>query len=242
VGALDLYYERHGHGVPLVLLHGAMGTIESCFAVSWPNSRDAFRYSRLSCRATVTRARSLDLRISRMSRDDSGDGGASRDWSDSGPSQGAYFAEEVDRDFDTVAIPIRRPYRRVHQTRGAPTGDHGIDVLTSAERSLLRVARIRHYAEQLEKTKHVGLISLLGDPAIRHAADGDACEHHTPARRRQPCEWPRMRPADREARGHSILLRKQILDGDHQVWKFCVEQAHHVADPAEPGARPGLAV
>ena len=36
VGAVDLYYERHGigrgSGMPLVLLHGAMGTIESCFA------------------------------------------------------------------------------------------------------------------------------------------------------------------------------------------------------------------
>lgn len=31
VGTLDIYYERHGSGVPLVLLHGAMGTIESCF-------------------------------------------------------------------------------------------------------------------------------------------------------------------------------------------------------------------
>ena len=35
---LELYYERHGrsgeggHGVPIVLLHGAMGTIESCFS------------------------------------------------------------------------------------------------------------------------------------------------------------------------------------------------------------------
>jgi hypothetical protein len=32
VGALDMYYERHGDGPPLVLLHGAFGTIESCFA------------------------------------------------------------------------------------------------------------------------------------------------------------------------------------------------------------------
>lgn len=32
VGALDLYYERHGAGPPLVLLHGAFATIESCFA------------------------------------------------------------------------------------------------------------------------------------------------------------------------------------------------------------------
>ncbi len=32
VGALGIYYERRGHGAPLALLHGAMGTIESCFA------------------------------------------------------------------------------------------------------------------------------------------------------------------------------------------------------------------
>jgi pimeloyl-ACP methyl ester carboxylesterase len=32
VGALELYHEHHGHGPPLVLLHGAFGTIESCFA------------------------------------------------------------------------------------------------------------------------------------------------------------------------------------------------------------------
>ena len=32
VGGLDLYYEVHGTGRPLVLLHGALGTIESCFA------------------------------------------------------------------------------------------------------------------------------------------------------------------------------------------------------------------
>jgi pimeloyl-ACP methyl ester carboxylesterase len=32
VNGLDLYYEVHGEGRPLVLLHGALGTIESCFA------------------------------------------------------------------------------------------------------------------------------------------------------------------------------------------------------------------
>jgi pimeloyl-ACP methyl ester carboxylesterase len=32
VGALELYNERHGSGPPLRLLHGAFGTIESCFA------------------------------------------------------------------------------------------------------------------------------------------------------------------------------------------------------------------
>ncbi|MFN2557946.1 MAG: alpha/beta fold hydrolase [Nitriliruptorales bacterium] len=32
IDGLEMYYERHGHGAPLVLLHGAFGTIESCFA------------------------------------------------------------------------------------------------------------------------------------------------------------------------------------------------------------------
>lgn len=32
INGLDLYYERHGQGRPTLLLHGAMGTIESCFA------------------------------------------------------------------------------------------------------------------------------------------------------------------------------------------------------------------
>jgi pimeloyl-ACP methyl ester carboxylesterase len=32
VNGLDMYYEIHGAGSPLALLHGAMGTIASCFA------------------------------------------------------------------------------------------------------------------------------------------------------------------------------------------------------------------
>jgi pimeloyl-ACP methyl ester carboxylesterase len=32
VNGLDMYHEIHGDGPPLVLLHGAMGTINSCFA------------------------------------------------------------------------------------------------------------------------------------------------------------------------------------------------------------------
>jgi len=32
VNDLKMYYERHGDDPPLVLLHGAFGTIESCFA------------------------------------------------------------------------------------------------------------------------------------------------------------------------------------------------------------------
>jgi pimeloyl-ACP methyl ester carboxylesterase len=36
VNELDIYYEVHGEGDPLVLLHGAMGTIESCFAALLP--------------------------------------------------------------------------------------------------------------------------------------------------------------------------------------------------------------
>jgi pimeloyl-ACP methyl ester carboxylesterase len=36
VNGLKLYYEIHGEGRPLVLLHGAMGTIDSCFAELLP--------------------------------------------------------------------------------------------------------------------------------------------------------------------------------------------------------------
>jgi len=37
VGPLEMYYERHGAGTPLVLLHGAFGTIESCFSELLPD-------------------------------------------------------------------------------------------------------------------------------------------------------------------------------------------------------------
>jgi pimeloyl-ACP methyl ester carboxylesterase len=36
VNGLDMYYEIHGEGRPMVLLHGALGTIESCFAALLP--------------------------------------------------------------------------------------------------------------------------------------------------------------------------------------------------------------
>jgi hypothetical protein len=32
VNGLRMYYERHGDGPPLVVLYGALGTIEICFA------------------------------------------------------------------------------------------------------------------------------------------------------------------------------------------------------------------
>jgi len=36
VNGLRMYYEVYGTGRPLVLLHGAFGTIESCFAGPLP--------------------------------------------------------------------------------------------------------------------------------------------------------------------------------------------------------------
>jgi pimeloyl-ACP methyl ester carboxylesterase len=36
VNGLDMYYEIHGYGSPLALFHGAMGTIDSCFAKLLP--------------------------------------------------------------------------------------------------------------------------------------------------------------------------------------------------------------
>jgi pimeloyl-ACP methyl ester carboxylesterase len=36
VNRVEMYYEIHGEGRPMVLLHGALGTIESCFAALLP--------------------------------------------------------------------------------------------------------------------------------------------------------------------------------------------------------------
>ena len=43
VNGLDMYYEVHGAGLPLVLLHGAMGTIESCFGALLPTLTETRR-------------------------------------------------------------------------------------------------------------------------------------------------------------------------------------------------------
>jgi len=43
VNGLDMYYEVHGAGPPLVLLHGAMGTIASCFARLLPRLAETRR-------------------------------------------------------------------------------------------------------------------------------------------------------------------------------------------------------
>lgn len=43
VNGVDIYYEVHGRGRPLVLLHGALGTIESCFQDLLPALAASFR-------------------------------------------------------------------------------------------------------------------------------------------------------------------------------------------------------
>jgi pimeloyl-ACP methyl ester carboxylesterase len=43
VNGADVYYEVHGRGRPLVLLHGALGTIESCFADLLPALAASYR-------------------------------------------------------------------------------------------------------------------------------------------------------------------------------------------------------
>jgi hypothetical protein len=74
------------------------------------------------------------------------------------------------------------------------------ELLTRGELSLPRLARIRQCTELLEQPQHVGLIPLLGDPTVRHAADGDACNQNPLTGRGDPREWPRLRPGNREAR------------------------------------------
>jgi pimeloyl-ACP methyl ester carboxylesterase len=43
VNGLDMYYEVHGAGPTLVLLHGAMGTIDSCFSTLLPRLAETRR-------------------------------------------------------------------------------------------------------------------------------------------------------------------------------------------------------
>jgi pimeloyl-ACP methyl ester carboxylesterase len=43
VNGVDIYYEVHGRGRPLVLLHGALGTIESCFQDLLPALAASYR-------------------------------------------------------------------------------------------------------------------------------------------------------------------------------------------------------
>jgi pimeloyl-ACP methyl ester carboxylesterase len=43
VNGVDIYYEFHGGGRPVVLLHGALGTIESCFADLLPAMAASYR-------------------------------------------------------------------------------------------------------------------------------------------------------------------------------------------------------
>ena len=60
VGGLEMYYEHHGSGAPRVLLHGAVGTIESCLPSCCPCSRTASTWWPLSCKVTATPATSID--------------------------------------------------------------------------------------------------------------------------------------------------------------------------------------
>jgi hypothetical protein len=51
VNGLDMYYEIHGDGFPLARLHGAMGTIDSCFADLLPALAAARQVVAIDCRA-----------------------------------------------------------------------------------------------------------------------------------------------------------------------------------------------
>ena len=54
VNGLQLYYEIHGRGRPLVLLHGGLLTIDLNFGPLLEPLAASRRWSRWSCRATGT--------------------------------------------------------------------------------------------------------------------------------------------------------------------------------------------
>ena len=54
VNGLNLYYEIHGTGEPLILLHGGVVGIGACSARTWPRYPGSGRSSPSICRATGT--------------------------------------------------------------------------------------------------------------------------------------------------------------------------------------------
>ncbi|MGH7569144.1 MAG: alpha/beta fold hydrolase [Gemmatimonadales bacterium] len=64
VNGIKLYYELHGSGRPLILLHGGLGAIEM-FGPNLPRSPLAGRSSPSICTATGARPTSIDHSASR---------------------------------------------------------------------------------------------------------------------------------------------------------------------------------